>query len=327
MSPLSQLLDFCNRRASPLLAAALFAGLLLPDLAHALRPLLAPSVIILLTATLLRIDWAQALAYARKPGRAALVVLWLLLGAPLVMWAALRLVPLPESLGHALLLMSSSPVLISVPTFALMLGLDAPLALVAMLATSLLQPLVQPPLALALLGVELDIGIAPLMGRLGVFIGGAFALAILVRWKLGRERIERAAGPIGGIAVVMLVVFGIAVMDGVTATLLARPGHVLLFLAAAFAANFGLQAAGALAFCALARLGIVDIRQGLTAGLASGNRNLAILIAVLGGAAGPDLTLYLAIGQFPMYLIPAVLGPVYRRLLRSPLNNSLSGEP
>jgi BASS family bile acid:Na+ symporter len=316
MRLVSKPLEWMARRASPLLAVALFIGIALPDLARLFKPLIGPSVVVLLIATLLRIDWPQALAYARRPGRVLVVVAWLALGAPLVMAAAVRLIAPPEMLGHALVLMASSPVLISVPTFALMLGLDAPLALVAMVVTSALQPFVQPPLTLALLGVELNIGVAPLMARLAFLVGGSFVAALLIRGIAGRKRIEQAAAPIGGLAVLMLIVFGIGIMDGVTAMLLDRPGHVLLFLGTAFAGNFALQAIGAVLFWGLCRGGVVDWRQGLTAALASGNRNLAILVAALGPSIHPDLLLYLAMGQFPMFLVPAVLGPVYRMLLR-----------
>lgn len=308
-------LAWLARHGSWLIGGCLFIGLALPDLARLCKPLIGPAVFVLLIATLLRIDWSQALAHARRPGPTALMIVWLLLGAPLAMWAALHVITPPEGLARALVLTASSPVLTAVPTFALLLGLDAALALVAMLATSLLQPVLQPPLALALLGIELDVGIGALMSRLGMFVGGAFAAALIVRWLAGRERIERAAAPISGVAVLMLILFGIGVVDGLTGTILARPGHALVFLAAAFAGNFALQVIGGTIFCLLARAGLFEHRQALTIALASGNRNLAVLVAVLGPAADADLFLFLAVNQFPMYFVPAVLGPIYRRLL------------
>lgn len=308
-------LAWLARHGSWLIGGSLFVGLALPDLARLCKPLIGPAVFVLLIATLLRIDWSRALEQARRPGPTAIMIVWLLLGAPLAMWAALQVIALPEGLARALVLTASSPVLTAVPTFALLLGLDAALALVAMLATSLLQAALQPPLALALLGIELDVGIGALMSRLGVFVGGAFAAALIVRWLAGRERIERAAAPISGVAVLMLILFGIGVVDGLTGTILARPSHALVFLAAAFAANFALQVIGGITFCLLARAGLFERRQALTIALASGNRNLAVLVAVLGPAADADLFLFLAVNQFPMYFVPALLGPVYRRLL------------
>jgi hypothetical protein len=57
-------------------------------------------------------------------------------------------------------------------------------------------------------------------------------------------------------------------------------------------------------------------REALTASLILGTRNIATLIATLGVAAGPDLYIALAWNQFPMYLIPSLVGPIYGLLLR-----------
>lgn len=308
-------LDWLARRGAWVIAGGLFIGLAFPDLARLCKPAIGPAVFVLLVATVLRIDWPKTLAYARKPSVAAMVLVWLLVAAPLLMWTATRLIPLPDGLVRALVLTACSPVLTAVPTFALMMGLDAALALIAMVATSLLQPVLQPPLALLLLGIELDISVGQLMTRLGIFIGGGFAVAVAIRLAAGGDRIARADSPIGGVAVLMLILFGIGAVDGLTDTILRRPGYAMLFVAAAFIANFALQLVGAAAFLALARTGLVTRPQALTAALATGNRNLAILVAVLGGSADGDLYLFLAVNQFPMYFVPVLLGPLYRRLL------------
>ncbi len=308
-------LDWLARHASWLIAGGLFIGIVFPDLARLFRPVVGPSVFVLMVATVLRIDWSKAAAYVRRPAPAGIAVAWLLLGAPLIVWAATQAVALPDGLSRALVLTACSPVLIAVPTFAVLLGLDAAFGLIAVIATSLLQPVLQPPLALLLLGLELDISAAQLMQRLAVFVGGAFAAALVIRWLAGTERLTRLGGPISGIAVLMLIVFGVGVVDGVTETLLRQPGRVLLFALCAFIANFGLQAIGGLLFLGLVRPGTLDRRQALTAALATGNRNLAVLVAVLGDNADSDLLLFLAVNQFPMYFVPVLLGPVYRRLL------------
>jgi predicted Na+-dependent transporter len=308
-------LDWLARHASWLIAGGLFIGIVFPDLARLFRPVVGLSVFVLMVATVLRIDWDKVAGYVRRPTAAAIAIAWLLLGAPLIVWGATHAVALPDGLSRALVLTACSPVLVAVPTFAVLLGLDAAFALIAVIATSLLQPVFQPPLALMLLGLELDISVAQLMQRLAIFIGGAFATALVIRWLAGAERLTRLGGPISGVAVLMLIVFGIGVVDGVTATFLTQPGRVLLFALCAFIANFGLQAVGGLVFLYLTPQGMFDRRQALTTALATGNRNLAVLVAVLGANADADLLLFLAVNQFPMYFVPVLLGPVYRRLL------------
>ena len=40
------------------------------------------------------------------------------------------------------------------------------------------------------------------------------------------------------------------------------------------------------------------------------------VLAVLPAGAHPDIFLYFVVGQLPIYLWPAILAPVYRRLLQ-----------
>lgn len=303
-----------NRHAAPLLAVALFVGLALPDLARPLKPLIAPSILLLLTSSMLRIDWRRTLTYASRPGHALLVLVWIMVICPFLIWAVVKVLGPPLGLANGLVLVASCAVLTAVPTYALILRVDAPLSLVVTVAAQLLQPVLQPPIALALLGIELEISALALMGRLALMIGGAFAFAIVLRAIAGPERIAKASAPIGGVAVLMMLIFAVAIMDGVQQTLIARPGYVLLFIAAALGVNFGLQAVSILVFAGLSRLGVIGWNQSLTAALAAGNRNVGILVAVLGAAADADLYLLVAAYQFPMYLIPAVAGPIYRRL-------------
>lgn len=307
--------EWMERRSAALLAGGIFVGLISQDLAALCRPFLTPSVFVLFLATILRLEWPEVLGRLRRPARPLLIVAGAMVGGPLVMAAAFRLFAPPEFLRTPLVLIASSPPLISIPAFALLLDLDAPLALVVMVAGSLLQPVLQPPVALALLGIKIDIGVGALMLRLAVFIGGAFAAAGALRAAAGGERIRRHRTALGGVAILMLLVFAVGVMDGLRAELIDRPGHVLTSVAAVFLTNFGLQAVGAAVFWGAAPAWRVTGREGLTAALIMGNRNLATLIAVLGASASQDVFLMLAAYQIPMYLIPAVAGPAYRALL------------
>jgi BASS family bile acid:Na+ symporter len=50
-------------------------------------------------------------------------------------------------------------------------------------------------------------------------------------------------------------------------------------------------------------------------GLVSGNRNTALILVLAGGIAHPDLALYVAMAQIPIYLLPLVAKPIYSRLV------------
>ena len=98
-------------------------------------------------------------------------------------------------------------------------------------------------------------------------------------------------------------------MDGVTAYAFERPAYVLLALVAAYAFNLALQAAAVLAFRKLGR------REALAAALVSGNCNMGLVLVALEGKASFEVTVFFALAQIPMYTLPALLAPLYRRAL------------
>jgi BASS family bile acid:Na+ symporter len=308
ISGLVQLLALFGRHGTWFLAGGLFVGLLLPPLAHLLRPALSSFVFLLTTATFLSIDWRALLVHARRPALLALMLIWMLGVTPLLTALAARALGLSLPLARALVLWAASPPLISVPAIALLLGLDGALALLLMVAGSFIMPLTLPPLVLGLIGLQLGIGIVELMLRLAVFIGGAAVVAGLLRRFIGSDRLRRHAVELSGVNVLVLLLFAIGIMDGVTQLLLDEPRHVLAYAAVALAASALLQGVSFVAFAWLPRV------PALTVGLVGGNNNMAVVWANLGSAATPELTLFFAMVQLPIYLLPAALKPLYRRL-------------
>lgn len=304
---MGRILGFLGGNAILALFLGVFLGLVLPGLADLARPLLAPCVVLLLIATLLRIEWEDLVRHARRPAVILAVILWLLLVSPVLIWALI--VPadfLPASLATALVLMAAAPPILGATSIAIILGLDGALIMVATLLASLLAPLTIPPLALALLGLELEVSLAELTLRLAAVVFLAFAGALLLRRLLGRAWLQDHARHLDGLVVVVMLVFAVAIMAGVTDTLLARPATVALWVGAAFVANPMLQAVTALAFAWLGR------RQALTVGLAAGNCNMGLLMAALPPDSDYDVFLFFALAQLPMYMLPAALAPLYR---------------
>ena len=302
-------LGWLGRHGKAVLAAGIFLGLAVPALAQLLRPLLTPSVVALLALTLMRMDWADLAGHLRRPRAPLLLVAWLLAVSPALMALATRLAGLPPGLAEAMLLWAASPPLIAAPALATLLGLEGALALVGTALATFAMPLTLPPLALLLAGVDLGLDLGPLFLRLALLTFGALAIALLGRRLVGAASIAAHPSRIDGAIVLTLLVFAVAAMDGITATALAEPLRVAGFVAAAFAANLSFQILGALAFARLPR------RTALALGVASGNRNLAVLVGSLGAAAPPDVFLYFAVGQLPIYLLPGLLTPIYRRLV------------
>ncbi len=312
MRALHRAFDYLGRYATLFLAGGVLLGLLLPPLAALARPLLIPGLLVPLVIALLRLDWDALAAYARRPGLVALTTAGLLLASPVLMWLVLKAFSLPPALVQGLTLMAAASPIVSCAAISLILGLDAALAVVVIVATTALIPFSLPTVALWLLGLRIDINLHTFMLRLALMVGGAFAAALALRRLVPRQKLEANARMLDGASVASLVMFALAIMDGVTAVALARPGYVVLVTLAAFCANIALQCLGTLAAL---RLGM---RSALTVGLMTGNCNMGLVMVALADKADFDVIVFFAMAQIPMYMLPALLRPVYRRLLAGP---------
>ncbi len=317
--PLSTGLGFMGRHASRALAVGVTLGLLVPSLAAMLRPWLDLLIFALTTATLMRIDWAAVRTTLGRPALLAILIGWSLIVSPLLVilvfagFDALG-IGLPPGLQAAVILMAAAPPITSAAVLATLLRLDAALALVVSVLSTLLVPLtlplILPLVALHGLGVSIDLSAVQIFVRLAVIVGGAAAVSLTIRRLAGPARIDAAAPQISGAAVGLMLLFAIGIMDGVTAIALADPGTVALYTAVSFAANLALQAVGALLFWHLGPA------RALTIGILTGNCNMGLVWAGLGPTAPFEITLYFAVAQLPMYMLPALLTPIVRRLNR-----------
>lgn len=312
MRILHRVFDYLGRYATLFLAGGVLLGLLVPPLAVLARPLLIPGLLVPLVIALLRLDWDALAAYARRPGLVALVTAGLLLASPVLMWLVLKAFSLPPALVQGLTLMAAASPIVSCAAISLILGLDAALAVVVVVVTTALIPFSLPTVALWLLGLRIDIDLHTFMLRLALMVGGAFAAALALRRLVPRQKLEANARMLDGASVASLVLFALAIMDGVTAVALARPGYVVLVTVAAFFANVVLQALGTLAAL---RLGM---RSALTVGLMCGNCNMGLVLVALADKADFDVIVFFAMAQIPVYMLPVLLRPVYRRLLAVP---------
>ncbi|MBV9735038.1 MAG: hypothetical protein JO209_03940, partial [Acidisphaera sp.] len=146
--------------------------------------------------------------------------------------------------------------------------------------------------------------------RLLLIVGLPLLLSLALRRAFGPERLEPYGPAFDGAVVWLVVFYGFGVMDGMLARLIADPRWVAAAMLAAFAVDFGLNFFSAAAFAWMGK------RAAASVGLMSGNRNMALYLAVLPAAADPRVALFFAICQFPLFLSPFLLRPVYRRLLR-----------
>jgi BASS family bile acid:Na+ symporter len=305
---LSFLLRWLGRHARWALPAGVFAGIVLPELAALLRPLLTAAVIGTITAVLLRLDWDRLAGALRRPALPAAIAAWQLVGSPLLMWFGAALIGLPPDLRLLLTLQAAAPPIGSAAVFAMILGLDGALAVLATVGTTLLLPFTLTPLAgLLLQDTGLRVDLPAFFARVTLVVAAPFALAWAIRRVAGRARLARNDELLAGANVLLLVVFATGVMDGVTARFLREPQYLGLLLLTACVSTALLHLAG---FALFRRAGVA---AAYGAALASGNRNMGLMLAITAGSAGEAFALYVGLVQIPMYFAPLALTPFVRR--------------
>ncbi len=306
--PLLRFLEHSARHGPALLAAGIFAGLLVPPLAALFRDVITLVVAALMTLVMLRVDFARVGAVLRRPAVVAAVLALLLLVTPVLAYAVATAAGLPGVLAAGLVLMATGCAATSSPAFARLVGLDGEVSFVIAILSTLLVPFTAPPLALGLLGIDLAISVGELMVRLALVVALPLVVSLVIRRVVGRARLERAGRGVDGAVVWLVVFYGFGVMDGMLARLLADPGWVLAGLALAFggSAVLNIVTAGLMWW---AGRGVA-----LASGLLSGNRNMALYLAVLPAGTDPGLLLFFALCQFPLFLSPFLLKPVYARI-------------
>ncbi|MCP1335432.1 hypothetical protein [Futiania mangrovi] len=297
----------CGRHGTAIFAVAIFVGLLFPPAAEAVRPFLAVTVFGLMTTVLVRVDMVRALEHVRKPGLVIAFMLALTVGTPLVVVGLLAAFGdvISHDVALALVLFACAPPLVSASSTCYLMGLDGALSLVLTLLGTALSPLVVPAVV-ALAGFEVDISSMELAMRLALLVGAAAVSARLIRGWMGAERLAACRPQIDGAAVVMIVIFAVAAMDGVLWTLLDRPAFTLALVALAFGMSLGLMGAIRAAFAAT---GVITSR---TLAFTGGMRNMGLGIASMGAAVPHDTWIYFALVQFPIYLLPMALQYVWR---------------
>jgi predicted Na+-dependent transporter len=309
-------LVWLGRQGTRAIALSLVVGILIPPLAAFLKPAFAVSVFCLMVLAFLRVGPAALREVFARPWLVIAVSLWTMVAIPLVLCPLFQWLGLGaagrEGLLTGLVLQAAAPPVLSATAFSAILGLDAAVSLATLIVTTAMTPLTAPIFVALFAGAALSIDPLSLSLRLAAFLGGAFALAYLLRLLLGATRVTAWRNEIDGATVIMLMIFGIALMDGVTAHALADPKLVLALTALAFALALGLFALTALIFKA------AGFRRSVAIGFSGGFRNMAIMLAA--GGAAPDLTwLYFATAQFPIYLMPLLISPLIARWLASRL--------
>jgi predicted Na+-dependent transporter len=313
---MSGILHWAGRHGTLILPLGVVVGLAAQPLADILRPLLAPVVFLMLTFVFIRLDVLAAVAQVRRPKVVPLAIVLAVMVMPVLTAVFLMLFPQSPGLTAALILYTSAPPNFASAALAFILGLDGALAVALILGGLIVHPVLTPLFTELVTGGAVLVPGSEIALRLALLIGGAAVAAIVGRRLIGEARRRDAGLAIDGVNVVLMLVFVIGLMDGIPAQIVARPAHALGLTVLVFAIHILLNLFTALLFW---RTGT---RTAATIGFCSGGRNMAPAMAVLGTAVPAETWLFFAVLQFPIYLLPMVLKPLYRRLLDGGLRPS-----
>lgn len=303
-----RLLGLLARHGRYALLAGLAAGLLLPDLAAAMRVVIAPMIAALLFLAVLRVGPEGVLAGLQDLRGAIGATLVLQTVLPLLAaggFAIAGVLAHPLAMGIVLVL-AAAPVTGS-PNFVLLLGSDPAPALRQLVLGTALLPLTVLPVFLTIPAFGGAAAVAGAAARLLALIAVAGGIAFVLRARRIVPATPPALQAIDGMAALLLGLVVIGVMSAIGPALQSDPAIVGYALAVAFALNLSLQIA-----CSW-----VGHRRnppvGVTLGVAAGNRNAALFLGILPDPAQDAVMLFIGCYQIPMYLTPFLLARWYRR--------------
>jgi len=302
-------LAWLGRQGTRALAALVFIGIAVPPLGALLKPYVAEAVFCLLCVSFMRVDGAALRRHLARPGRVLAATAWSTLAVPLIVGLGCVAAGLdrhaPDLFLGVMLQAVASPMM-AAPALASLMGLDATLVLVVLVASTALVPLSAPAFAYMFFGSVLTLSPLALGIKLFEILAGALVVGAAIRRLAGSAAIERHRDPIDGVNILLMLIFVAAVMGSLAGDFFAHPLQVAAMLALAFAVFFALLGATLLIFRKFGR------GEALALALMVAQRNMGLMLAATAGVL-PDTTwLYFALAQFPIYITPQLLRPPAR---------------
>lgn len=304
-------LTWLGSQGTRAVAAVVFIAMTVPPLGALLRPYITEAIFVLLCISFMRVDLVALTYHLRRPALVVTATIWTTIGVPLIVGLIATITGLTgrsPDLFLALMLQGIASPMMAAPALAALMGLDATLVLVTLVASTALVPFTASLFAGLFLGDMLSIS-PPALGLklLGIIVTSLLA-ATVIRWTFGAEAIQRHKTPIDGFNIIILLIFAAAIMGDVASDLVAQPLLTIGLAALSFAIYFTLLAVTTLLF---RRIGT---ERALALGLMVSQRNLGLMLAATAGVLPPTTWLYFAMTQFPIHLAPYMLMPIARRL-------------
>ena len=304
---LNQILNFIGRHGTLIMPTGVVIGLLFPILTQLTRPMAESIVIFMLIVSIYRLNPNSIKEKLHDFKIIGISILWLLLLMPVITFMIGYLIGIPSGLLAVITAWSACPPLVSMPGLAILIGLDGAVALLVMIGGTLLFTVSLPIILSALVGQ--NIGLNPLSMALELFsiVSISFLIGQGLRWSVGITRAHASEGAADGILVISMALFAVTIMGGLHEAWANEPERLPLFVSVAVIISASAQVFNAIIFQRLNR------RTGGAIALASGSRNLALLIPIASGTFAEDLWIFIAVIQIPIYFLPIISKPLYQK--------------
>lgn len=290
------------------LLLGLIAGLMLPGVAHVLKPLLPYLVMGLLFLVALRIGPERARhGGANMPATLALVLTLQLVFPLVVVGLALMFGVGASPYVLAAVLVLAAPSVSGSPNFAILLGQNPEPAFRLLIVGTAVLPVTMLPV-LWLLPQFSDVAtvLVPAIRAL-IAIAFAMGLGFAVRATVLAHPTDHQTHAMDGAMTIALSVIVIGLMAALRPALAQSVGTVAGWLALAFVVNVGMQV---LSFGLFRR--VLPHGDRAPVSIVAGNRNFAIFLVALSPATAEPLLVFLGCYQVPMYLTPLLMDRFYR---------------
>ncbi len=307
-------LAWLGRQGTRAVAAIVFVAIAAPPVDAVLKPFVSEAIFILLTIAFMRVDAAALRRYVGQPWLVLATTGWTMLVVPAAFGAAALASGLDTQspdLFLGFMLQGAAPPMMAAPAFAALMGFDATLVLVTLVAGTALTPLTAPLFTYLFVGPALAMSPLALGVRLFAILAGSGLLAFVVRSTVGTARIVRWKSELDGLNILIAYVFVAAVMENVAGRFAAAPVAMIGLAALAFVVSFVLFVVTAALFMRAGR------EHAFTIAFMTTQRNMGLMLAATGGVLPELAWIYFALCQFPVYLLPQLLKPLARRLTRA----------
>ncbi len=292
-------LQYVGKNGPVVVISGVILGIGVPALCDVARPYLYIAIFIFTFGSFLKLEKTSLGSEMTHMTRNILMVFWATFGVPGIVAIGIASLNPGRDLAQGLLFWALVPTSPACVAFASMLRLNSTVALLATIFGTAATPFYLPVLASLLGGTTVTIDPYAVSFELLVIVGGAFALATLVRYAFAPV-VKSNPEAIIGLAVSAMFLAGLGSMRGMQAHIIAEPITSLGCIVLAYALLFGFEILGTLLFWRYGR------PAALTAGLIGGTRTITLAWVVLGVKVSPMADLFLASSMVAKYTAPGL---------------------